>query len=103
MAGRRARGAADSRCPACAAPVLTQWVGDRAALRVTADLTPLAPEQQAAARGPNRLVWCLTHTGPHTQPRLRWLTPWHPANCPHPHVADHQCPGPRGQQPDTLF
>ncbi|MFG3349541.1 hypothetical protein ACGF1Z_31345 [Streptomyces sp. NPDC048018] len=98
MSRPRATGAADSRCPSCAAPVLTQWVGDRAALRVTADLRPLTPEQQQAVRTPNRLIWCL-HSRPHATPRLRWLSRWHPPDCPHPHVTEHACTA----EPTTLF
>lgn len=92
------RGSADSRCPACSAPLITQWVGDTAALKVTADLRPLSPEQQATVRTPNRLIWCLK-TGPHRAPRLRWINQIHPADCPHKHVTDHQCTAP----PTTLF
>ncbi|GAA3717979.1 hypothetical protein [Streptomyces tremellae] len=96
----RATGAADSRCPSCGARLLRQWVGDRAALLATVDpAAPLTPDEQAAARGPNRLIWCL-HTSPYAPPRLTWITSWHPPDCPHPHVADHDCP-PR--QPTTLF
>lgn len=97
MAGRpRRQGGSNSRCPACGAPVLTQLVGRIAALTVTTDLTPLTPEEQAQARAPNRLVWCLHHPaiGP---PRLRW-TDTHPPDCPHPHVAEHRC-----QPPARLF
>lgn len=100
MAGRRGPGAADSRCPACAAPVITQWVGHTAALRITADLTPLTPEQQAAVRNPNRLIWCLYRAGPHSPPRLRWATRPHPPDCGHPHVTEHRCTPP---EPTTLF
>ncbi|WP_228975007.1 hypothetical protein [Streptomyces sp. DH12] len=107
MAGRAVRrGGDDSRCPACRAPLLTQWVGDRAALKAVVDPTaPLTPDEQAAARGPNRLIWCLYKPHPQAPARLRWIHRGHPATCPHPHVADHHCPGPRpaGPQPDTLF
>lgn len=107
----RPRGGAASpskRCPACRAPIHRQLVGDRAALQVTADLTPLTPEQQTAVREPNRLIWCLTtnRLGDHN---LRWLTPWHPKNCPNPHVTEHRCTAPPRtappvrQPPDTLF
>ncbi|HEY9367893.1 hypothetical protein, partial [Streptomyces sp.] len=89
MSRPRATGADDSRCPSCSAPVLAQWVGHTAALRITADLTPLTPEQQTAAREPNRLVWCLYRAGPHSPPRLRWATPPHPPDCGHPHVTEH--------------
>lgn len=99
MAGRRATGAADSRCPSCAAPVITQLVGHIAALHITADLTPLTPEQQAAVRTPNRLIWCL-YQRPHTAPRLRWTGALHPRDCPNPHVTEHQCPP---AEPTTLF
>lgn len=103
----RPRGGADSRCPACRAPILRQLVGHRAALQVTADLTPLAPDEQARARGPNSLIWCL-HTGRTGSPELRWIHPWHPPDCDHPHVAEHHCTTPHRTAPpvgppDTLF
>lgn len=99
MTRARTRGRDDSRCPACRAPILRQLVGARAALSVTADLEPLTLEQQAAARGPNRLIWCL-HTSSLGTRELRWLGQRHPPNCPHPHVADHICPP---TDPNTLF
>lgn len=96
MAGRASRtGGDDSRCRTCRAPILTQLVGRVAALNVTADLTPLSPAQQAEVRTPNRLIWCLYRAGPHT--RLRWIGSYHPQDCPHQHVTEHQCP------PVTLF
>lgn len=99
MAGRASRkGGDDSRCPSCRAPVLRQLVGDRAALHVTADLTALTAEQQAAAREPNRLIWCLK-TSKYGTPRLTWLTSWHRTDCPHQHVTEHRC----DRQPTTLF
>lgn len=101
MTGRWGRqGSDDSRCPACSVAVITQWVGTVAALHITADLRPLTPEQQAAARTPNRLIWCLYQASAHSPPRLRWTGPDHPATCPHPHLAEHQCTGP---EPTTLF
>ncbi|MFI9079160.1 hypothetical protein ACIGW8_22270 [Streptomyces sioyaensis] len=107
MAGRAAATDGTTQCPACRAPIIRQLVGNRAALNVTADLTPLTPNEQANTRTPNRLIWCLI-AGPHTPARLRWITPTHPADCPHPHVAEHTCTGPRSaavppQQPATLF
>lgn len=88
------------RCPACRAPVIKQLVGDRAALNVTADLTPLTPEQQQAVREPNRLIWCL-QTSRLGARRLHWLDPWHPPDCTRGgiHVADHRCHA----EPTTLF
>ncbi|MER8233517.1 hypothetical protein [Streptomyces sp. NPDC094049] len=100
MTGRRTPGADDSRCPACTAPVLTQWAGTVAALRITADLTPLAPAEQAAVREPNRLIWCLYRASAHSPPRLRWATAGHPPGCGHPHVTEHRCPP---AEPTTLF
>ncbi|MGQ4351958.1 hypothetical protein [Streptomyces drozdowiczii] len=102
MRARASRqGGDDSRRPACSAATLTQLVGTTAALKITADLTPLPPEQQAAARTPNRLIWCLYQAGPHTPPRLRWTGTHHPTTCPHPHVTEHQCQPPA--EPSTLF
>jgi hypothetical protein len=96
----RPRGGADSRCPACRAPVITQLVGDRAALKVTADLTPLTPAQQAELREPNRLIWCL-RTNSLGHQRLTWTGPRHPPDCPHgDHVTEHRCPP---AEPTTLF
>jgi hypothetical protein len=92
------KGSADSRCPSCSAPLLIQWVGTTAAIKVSSDLRPLTPTEQAQARTPNRLIWCLT-TSPHTSPRLRWIYTTHPTDCPHPHVTEHQCTAP----PTTLF
>lgn len=97
----RARAGSPQRCPSCGAPVIHQSVGDRAALKVTADLTPLTPEEQQTVREPNRLIWCLrlTALGQH---RLFWLEPWHPPDCPRggAHVAEHRCPP---AEPTTLF
>ncbi|MEE1814248.1 hypothetical protein PUR59_04330 [Streptomyces sp. SP18ES09] len=100
MSRPRATGAADSRCPSCAAPLLTQWVGAVAALKVTADPRPLTSEQQIAVREPNRLVWCLYRASAHSPPRLRWITASHPPTCDHPHVTEHRCPP---AEPTTLF
>ncbi|MGA6223507.1 hypothetical protein ACPESV_24615 [Streptomyces umbrinus] len=88
------------RCPACRAPVIKQLVGERAALNVIADLTPLTPAQQAELREPNRLIWCL-RTNSLGQQRLLWLDPWHPPDCRRgDHVAEHRCPP---AEPTTLF
>ncbi|QFQ97434.1 hypothetical protein F9278_15810 [Streptomyces phaeolivaceus] len=95
----RTRGGADSRCPACRAPVITQLVGQRAALNVTADLTPLTPAQQTELREPNRLIWCLL-TNSLGQHRLTWAT-GHPPDCARgDHVTEHRCPP---AEPTTLF
>ena len=95
---RHGRTSGEHRCPSCRARVFTQLVGRTAALNVTADLEPLTPAEQDQARTPNRLIWCLYRAGPHT--RLRWTGPHHPANCPHQHVTEHQCPP---AEPTTLF
>ncbi|MEV6569972.1 hypothetical protein [Streptomyces sp. NPDC051577] len=92
-------GAADSRCPRCRAPILRQWVGQIAALHVTADLTPLTPAEQTAVREPNRLIWCLRQPSEYTAPRLAWTGSLHPAACPHPHVTEHRC----NTESTTLF
>ncbi|MGW1979198.1 hypothetical protein [Streptomyces sp. NPDC001889] len=97
MAGRRTPGAADSRCPACTAPILRQWVGRVAALHVTADLTPIDPAREHEHREPNRLTWCLL-TGPWRPPELRWRC-WS-RTCGHQIVTEHRCPP---ADPTTLF
>lgn len=88
-------------CPACGARLLRQLVSHMAALDVTAELRPLTPDQQARARGPDRLIWCL-HTTAMRHLELRWIHTDHPASCPKPHVAPHQCPG-RPQPQPALF
>lgn len=100
MAGRT-RGGSPQRCPSCGAHVIKQLVGHRAALNVTADLAPLTPAQQQAAREPNRLIWCLRTTSL-GQRRLLWLDPWHPPDCNRGgiHVTEHRCPP---AEPTTLF
>lgn len=107
MTRARAAGAVTTKCPRCAAPLVTQLVGDRAALHVTAELTPLTPAEEAAVRvDRNRLTWCYRVTA-HGTPRLTWKTQPHPPDCPHQHVADHACTGPPtaapAQQSATLF
>ncbi|MEV3857772.1 hypothetical protein AB0J38_26035 [Streptomyces sp. NPDC050095] len=104
----RPRGGAPSpskRCPACRSPIHHQLVGSRAALEITADLTPLTPDEQTRAREPNRLIWCL-NTSRTGAVDLRWIDPWHPPDCPHPHVTEHRCTAPPvrpAPEPDTLF
>jgi len=99
MAGRT-RGGSPQRCPSCGAPVITQLVGARAALNITADITPLTPAEQAALREPNRLIWCLLTNSLGVR-RLLWLDPWHPPDCRRGiHVAEHRCPS---TEPTTLF
>jgi hypothetical protein len=101
MAGARGRGGQDaSRCPACGAPLLVQWVGHTAALKATVGLP--APDEHrpypaaTAASTPHDLVWCLPR--PNYGPlRLRWTTGRHPPDCPHQHLTTHKCP------PTTLF
>lgn len=99
-------GAVQSTCVRCSAPVLTQLVGERAALSVIADLTHLSLEEEAAVRAdPNRLTWCLK-TSKYGGTRLTWRTEPHPRPCPHQHVADHHCNGPPPDHqppPSTLF
>ncbi len=97
----RTRGGIPQRCPSCGHPVHKELVGQRAALNVTADLTPLSPEQQAALREPNRLIWCL-RTNSLGHQRLLWLDPWHPPDCDRGgiHVTEHRCPP---AEPTTLF
>jgi hypothetical protein len=99
MSGPGSTRRSDNRCPRCRAPILRQLVGQIVALTVTADLTPLSLEQQAALREPNRLIWCL-RSGEHTPRRLTWTGRDHPEPCPFPHVTEHRCPP---AEPTTLF
>ena len=90
------RGRGDgSRCPACGAPLLRQWVGHVAALQACVDLPPAdeprpyAPAFAASTAGD--LVWCLPRQ--RFRPvRLRWTTGRHPPGCPHQHLTTHKCP-----------
>ncbi|MFF3190518.1 hypothetical protein [Streptomyces misionensis] len=74
--------------------MLRQLVGNRAALDVTADADPLSAAAAAELREPNRLDWCVRQRK--GGPDLGWVDRSHPADCPHPHVIDHQCTTPRG-------
>ncbi|WP_129307965.1 hypothetical protein [Streptomyces sp. L2] len=103
MSRARRRGNTDSRCPACGAHLLTQWVGHTAALHARVDLPPPGePRPYPAAvtdATPQRLVWCLPRPR-HGPLRLRWTSPGHPPDCPHQHLLDHQCPP---AEPTTIF
>ncbi|MDX3019903.1 hypothetical protein [Streptomyces acidiscabies] len=104
MAGRASgTGGVNSRCPACRAPLLVQWVGGVAALQARVNLPPAGdqlPYQAAlAASTPNDLVWCLPRRN-YGPLRLRWTTGRHPPDCPHQHLTAHHCPP---AEPTTLF
>ncbi|MFF5285220.1 hypothetical protein [Streptomyces sp. NPDC013171] len=74
--------------------MLRQLVGRLAALDVAADAEPMLAAEAAALRTEQRLDWCLRQTKHGAE--LQWAdcrrrrTP-----CPHPHVIDHACTGPR--------
>lgn len=85
-------GARRTRCPRCAAAVLRQLVGRRAALDVVADAEEMPAAAAAAARTPDRLDWCVRTVG--GGPDLRWSGAAHPTACPYPHVVDHACTAP---------
>ncbi|MFI7010013.1 hypothetical protein [Streptomyces sp. NPDC050145] len=95
---RSSNGARRTRCR-CGRTVLRQLVGQRAALDVTADADELTAAAAAALREPNRLDWCLRKRA--DGPDLLWSSPSHRANCPHPHVIDHQCTAPAAGPPRT--
>ena len=84
-------GARRTRCR-CGQTVYRQIVG---ALDVTADADPLALAEALLRTGPNRLAWCLYQRSEWTPQKLREVSPSsHRADCPHPHVLDHQCTAP---------
>lgn len=96
MTGARPQKGADARrtaagprpCAHCGARVLTQLVGQRAALKVTADADPIPYEQAMALREPNRLVWCLAvRRGGERELLWRCRT-----DCGHGAVIEHRCP-----------
>ncbi len=96
----RANNTSSDRCPGCRAPIIrTLWLG----LRITADTRPLNPTQQQAVwddPAGDRLVWCLRQAA-YTPARLTEINRnSHPADCPRPHIACHQCPP---ADPTTLF
>lgn len=94
--------AGTSTCPACRAPIYRHQVGP---ITVTADTTPITPGTDHHIRSPHRLTWCLPPATWST-PRLRSAHPaTHRPDCPHPHHADHQCPGPQPatRTEQTLF
>lgn len=94
--GARPQRGADSRrsaagfayCQMCDMPVLRQLVGHRAALKVTADATPIPLADALRLVEPNRLAWCLAelHSG---AVELRWRCKW---KCGHATVIEHRCP-----------
>ncbi|MFJ4847585.1 hypothetical protein [Streptomyces sp. NPDC088733] len=85
------------KCRGCSRAVLRQLVDG---LTVNADPTGISRDEETEVRkDPNRLTWCLIDNS-HGPPRLRWIHSWHPPDCPHPHVACHQCPP---AEPTTLF
>ena len=84
-------GASRTRCR-CGRPVIRQTVG---ALAVTADAERYTLAEALKRTGPNRLAWCLYQRSEWTPQKLRELHPsTHPADCPHPHVVDHECTAP---------
>jgi hypothetical protein len=89
-ADSRRSAAGPRRCERCHAPVIRQLVGNRAALKVTADAEPIPLHEALTLRGPNRLVWCLAelYGG---GPQLRWLH-MDGAACALAHVIEHECP-----------
>lgn len=101
MSGAWSRGGDNSRrsaagprpCPSCGAPVITQLVGHRAALKVTADAEPIALTDALALREPNRLVWCLA-TLRSGGIELRWRCR---TKCDHGAVIEHRCPAETAQ------
>lgn len=103
MTGRPSgRGSADSRCPSCSAPLITQWVGHRAALKVNADAEPIPRTDAHRLAEPNRLVWCLAQLAGGGQ-ELRWACR---SACEHGAVIEHRCPAgtPAGREEEgTLW
>lgn len=87
-AGSRRSAAGAVTCVRCAAPVIKQLVGQRAALNVIADAEPIALDEAARLVEPNRLVWCLVelHGGVR---ELRWRCRH---ECGHAAVIEHRCP-----------
>lgn len=86
---RSTRGASRRSCDRCGASVLRQLVGQRAALKVTADAEPIPLDEAAALTGPNRLAWCLARLR-NGDVELRWQC-WTRNGCDHEVVIDHQC------------
>lgn len=95
MSGAWSRGGDDSRrsaagprpCEHCGAPIYTQLVGHRAALKATADAEPIPLDQALALREPNRLVWCAAELrGGGIE--LRWKCQ---TKCGHGAVIEHRC------------
>jgi hypothetical protein len=83
-------GAVRTDCGRCGAPTLRQPNG--LPWTVTADAEPMPLARALALTGPNRLAWCLK-TSRWSGDRLTEMhTRSHPADCPHPHVIDHECP-----------
>jgi hypothetical protein len=84
----RTRHGATTRCGACGSPILRQ-PGE--VIPVVVDQDPIPPGSDPQIRSPNRLTWCAPPPLGPGPPRLLWVYPGHPPDCPHPHHADHQC------------
>jgi len=84
----RTRGGSPQRCPSCGEPVLTQWAGQVAALKVTADFESIPEEEARQLIEPNRLAWCVAELrGGGFELRWRCGTA-----CQHGLVIEHRCP-----------
>lgn len=81
-------GASRRSCDRCGAAVLRQLVGQRAALKVTADAGSIPLAEALALAEPNRLAWCVAelHGG---GVELRWRCA---RECGHGTVIEHRCP-----------
>lgn len=87
MAGRT-QDTSSKRCPACGMPVIRQWVGRVAALKVIADFAPISVEEARQLVEPNRLAWCVAElAGGGFELRWRCRT-----KCQHGLVIEHRCP-----------
>ena len=87
-AGSRRSAAGATACIRCAAPVIKQLVGHRAALNVIADAEPIPLADALALVEPNRLMWCLATLASGSR-ELRWSCR---TACAHEHVIEHRCP-----------
>lgn len=98
-AARAFQGASPRSCDRCGAPVLRQEVGQRAALKVVADVESIPLQEALRMVEPDRLAWCVaTLYGGGVD--LRWLCP---GTCGHGTVIEHRCPEGAPQIPGALW